>query len=175
MNCTQCGRDIEVESAFCRFCGAAVGPPPLSPRQLMRRPDEGRIAGVCAGLAEYFDTDVTVVRLVWIILSLVPGAVFGGVIAYIAAWLIIPAVAGPVPVRTTVRRLSRSRTDRQIAGVCGGLAAYFGIDSTAMRLIWAILTIMPGAIIFGVIAYLLAWFIMPDQALAALRSSPTAA
>jgi len=171
MNCARCGREIETESAFCRFCGASVGaPPPPLDRPLRRRPEDGRIGGVCAGLAEYFDTDVTLVRLAWVVLSLVPGAVIGGVIAYLAAWLIVPPAAGPAAPRAA-RRLSRSATDRHIAGVCGGLAAYFGIDSTVMRLIWVILTIMPGAIIFGVIAYLIAWFIMPDAASPPLRSS----
>jgi phage shock protein PspC (stress-responsive transcriptional regulator) len=163
MNCARCASEIESESAFCRFCGAPVGAPlpPLN-RRLVRRPDEGRLGGVCAGMAEYFDTDVTLVRLAWVILTLVPGAVLGGLIAYAAALLIIPAAAGPAPARVRGRRLTRSTTDRHIGGVCGGLAVYFGIDSTVMRLIWAILTIMPGAIVFGVVAYLIAWFIMPD-------------
>ena len=172
MTCTHCGREIEAGSAFCRFCGAATAAtfnPPYQ-RQLLRRPHEGRLGGVCAGMAEYFDTDVTLVRLAWVILALVPGAVLGGLIAYIAAWLIIPASALPAPARTTGRRLTRSATDRRIGGVCGGLATYFGVDSTVMRLIWAILTIMPGAIVFGVIAYAIAWFIMPDASSPGLSS-----
>jgi phage shock protein PspC (stress-responsive transcriptional regulator) len=165
MNCGRCGREIENESAFCRFCGAAVGAPPLpSERRLFRRPDEGRLGGVCAGMAEYFDTDVTLVRLLWVVLAIVPGAVFGGLIVYLAAWIIISPAPGAAPVRITTRRLVRSATDRQIGGVCGGLAAYLGVDSTVMRLIWVILTIIPGAIVFGIIAYLIAWFIMPDEA-----------
>lgn len=174
MNCARCGKEIEIESAFCRFCGAAVGAPvPPRQRRLVRRPDAGRLGGVCAGMAEYFETDVTLVRLAWVILTLVPGAVLGGLIAYLAAWLIIPAAAGPAVARVSGRRLTRSTTDRQIGGVCGGLAEYFGIDSNVMRLIWAILTIMPGAIVFGVVAYLIAWFIMPDAA--GLRPQASAA
>jgi phage shock protein PspC (stress-responsive transcriptional regulator) len=126
-------------------------------------------------MAEYFDTDVTFVRLAWVILTLVPGAVLGGLLAYAAAWLIIPPALGPAPARLSGRRLMRSTTDRQIGGVCGGLAAYFGIDSTVMRLIWAILTIMPGAIVFGVVAYLIAWFIMPDASSPGYRSPAPAA
>ena len=59
------------------------------------------------------------------------------------------------------RVLRRSTTDRQIAGVCGGMAEYFGVDSTAVRLLWVILSIFVGAVIGGVIAYLLAWLIIP--------------
>ena len=176
MNCARCAREIESESAFCRFCGASVGAPlPPLHGPLKRRPHEGRIAGVCAGMAEYFDTDVTLVRLAWVILALVPGAVLGGLIAYLAAWLIIPASALPAPARPGARRVTRSATDRQIAGVCGGLAAYFGVDSTVMRLVWVILTIFPGAIVLGVVVYLIAWFIMPDAASPGLRSPAHAA
>jgi phage shock protein PspC (stress-responsive transcriptional regulator) len=171
MNCGRCGREVETDSAYCRFCGAQLGtPPPIGGRRLVRRPDEGRIAGVCAGMAEYFDTDVTIVRLAWIVLAIVPGAIIGGVIAYAAAWLIMPASLVPAPPRTTSRRLVRSATDRHIAGVCGGLAAYFGIDSTVMRLTWVILTIVPGAIVFGIVVYVIAWLIMPDA-----TSHPTTA
>lgn len=172
MNCSRCGREIESESAFCRFCGAPVGAalPPPRDRRLVRRPHEGRIGGVCAGMAEYFDTDVTLVRLAWVILTLIPGAVLGGLIAYLAAWLIIPASALPTPTRAGARRVTRSAADRQIAGVCGGLAAHFGVDSTIMRLVWVILTIFPGAIVLGVVVYLIAWFIMPDAASSGLRS-----
>jgi phage shock protein C len=177
MNCTRCGRDIETDSAFCRFCGASatVPPPPVGGRRLARRPAEGRIAGVCSGLAEYFDTDVTLVRLAWVILSIVPGCLVGGVLAYVAAWLLVPPVEGPALRRPDARRLTRSTTDRQIAGVCGGLAAYFNIDSTVMRVIWAILTIWPGAIVFGVVAYLVAWFIMPDAPATGFESAPSVA
>jgi phage shock protein PspC (stress-responsive transcriptional regulator) len=164
MTCTRCGRIIEAESAFCRFCGAPVGAPaPEGSRRLVRRPDEGRLGGVCAGMAEYFGTDVTLVRFVWVILALVPGGIVGGVVAYLALWLIIPAAPGPVPVPPGTRRLVRSTTDRRIAGVCGGLAAYLGVDSTAMRVIWVILAIVPGAVVLGVLAYLVAWLVVPEE------------
>jgi len=55
----------------------------------------------------------------------------------------------------------RSATDRKIAGVCGGLAEFFGVDSTAMRLLWVVLTIIPGFIVCGVLTYLIAWLVMP--------------
>ena len=52
------------------------------------------MAGVCGGMAEYFDTDPTLVRLIWVVLSIFGGAVIGGVIAYALAWLIIPTSSG---------------------------------------------------------------------------------
>jgi phage shock protein C len=139
------------------------------PRRLYRRPSEGRLWGVCAGIAEYLDADVTVVRLAWVILSIVPGGFIGGIVAYVVAWIVMPEPddAAPAEVRA---RLIRSRTDRKIAGVCGGLADYLAIDSTVVRLVWTILTIIPGAIVLGVIAYLVAWFIIPERPLAPVAS-----
>jgi len=142
--------------------------PEAPQRRFVRLPDEGKIAGVCAGLAAYFDVDVTVVRLVWVILSIVPGVFIGGLVAYIAAWILTP-VARPQDHVLPVGRLARSETDKQIAGVCGGLAEFFGVDSTIVRLAAVILAIYPGAIIGGVVAYLIAWFIMPARPATSLQ------
>ena len=54
MTCVKCQREIEAESSYCRHCGADVRNP-ASARRLVRLPDDGRVAGVCAGLAAYFD------------------------------------------------------------------------------------------------------------------------
>jgi phage shock protein PspC (stress-responsive transcriptional regulator) len=52
-----------------------------------------KIAGVCGGIAEYLDVDATIVRLIWVALSVVPGGFVGGAIAYFLAWVIIPKPA----------------------------------------------------------------------------------
>ena len=133
-----------------------------TPKRLFRWSASGRLGGVCAGIAEYLDADVTLVRLLWIVLSIVPGGVVGGVIAYLVAWIIMPDATGPVP-DTGARRLARSRLDRKVAGVCGGLADYFNLDPTVVRVVWAILAVVPGGIVLGLVAYIVAWFIMPSQ------------
>ncbi|NLV72508.1 MAG: PspC domain-containing protein [Actinobacteria bacterium] len=56
------------------------------------------------------------------------------------------------------KRLYRSRTDRMIGGVCGGLAAYFDIDPTIIRVLWVVVTLMGGA---GILAYLILWVVVP--------------
>lgn len=56
------------------------------------------------------------------------------------------------------KRLQRSRTDRMIGGVCGGLAQYFGVDPTLVRALLVFITVMGGA---GVILYAVLWVIMP--------------
>ena len=57
------------------------------------------------------------------------------------------------------KRLYRSQTDRHVAGVCGGLAEYFNIDPTLVRLIFVVLTILSGP---GLILYIVLWIVMPD-------------
>jgi len=159
MTCPQCHKDVEVDSSYCRFCGATIldGAPP---RQLRRLPAEGKIAGVCAGIADYFDVDVTLIRLAWIALSIVPGLLLGGVLAYAVAWLLVPA-APAAHTSYSGRRLTRSVSDKMIAGVCGGLAEYLGVDATIVRAVWVVLSIYPGAIIGGGVAYLITWAVVP--------------
>ena len=131
-------------------------------RRLTRSRTEGKVAGVCAGVANYFDIDVVLVRAAWVVFSIVPGAIIGGVLAYIAAWLIIPEATDGATIPHG-RRLTRSASDAKIAGVCGGLAEYFGVDATPIRLLWVILSILCGAVIGGVIAYVIAWVIIPKR------------
>ena len=59
-----------------------------------------------------------------------------------------------------IKRLYRSRTNRQIAGVCGGIAEYFKIDPTLVRILWVILALSGGS---GVLAYVVAWLIIPEE------------
>jgi len=57
-----------------------------------------------------------------------------------------------------IKKLYRSKTDKVIAGVCGGLGDYFEIDPVLVRLLWVLLIFGYG---FGVFAYLIAWLIIP--------------
>jgi phage shock protein C len=59
-----------------------------SSKVLMRRRDGRMLAGVCAGIAEYFGWDVTLVRVIWAVVSVLTGG--AGALAYLAAWVIIP-------------------------------------------------------------------------------------
>jgi phage shock protein PspC (stress-responsive transcriptional regulator) len=138
-------------------------------------PAAGRVAGVCTGIADYLEADVTLIRLAWVVLSIVPGCLVGGFLAYLLAWAIMPESSAVPQVPAGQRRLVRSVSERKIAGVCGGLADYLGIDPTAVRLLWIVLTIFPGAIVFGLVAYVVAWFIMPDTVTSTGVVSPSAA
>jgi|tagenome__1003787_1003787.scaffolds.fasta_scaffold20350787_2 phage shock protein C len=76
------------------------------------------------------------------------------------------------PPRTdTPRRLYRSRDDKKIAGVCGGLARYLGVDPVLVRIGAVVLAAMGP----GLIAYVAAWILVPadEQAAEPSSSSPT--
>ncbi len=58
------------------------------------------------------------------------------------------------------KKLYKSSTDKQLEGVCGGIAEYFDVDSTLIRLLWVFFAVMGGG---GLIAYIIAAIIMPIQ------------
>ncbi|MEA3439144.1 MAG: PspC domain-containing protein, partial [Chloroflexota bacterium] len=58
-------------------------------KRLYRSRDERMIAGVCGGLGEYLNTDPTVIRIIFVLLAII-GVGFGGLILYLAMWLIVP-------------------------------------------------------------------------------------
>ena len=57
-------------------------------------------------------------------------------------------------------KLYRSRTNRQVAGVCGGLAERFNVDPTLMRVLFIVLAIFGGA---GIVLYIALWIVVPEQ------------
>ncbi|MFO8059591.1 MAG: PspC domain-containing protein [Bacillota bacterium] len=59
-----------------------------------------------------------------------------------------------------MKRLLRSRRERMLGGVCGGLAEYLAADPTVIRLVWVLLSLMWGA---GIMLYLAAWIIVPEE------------
>ena len=58
------------------------------------------------------------------------------------------------------KKLYKSSTDKKLAGVCGGLAEYFNIDSTLVRLGWVVFGLLGGS---GLLAYIIAALVMPDR------------
>lgn len=72
--------------------------------------------------------------------------------------------ADPEPGRDMMpkKRLTRSRDDRMIAGVCGGLAEYFEVDPTLVRIIYVVGSLLSAAFP-GTLAYIILWIVMPDE------------
>ncbi len=85
--CRGCQRDVPADASFCPACGARVAG---SPRELRRRRDLEKLAGVCAGLGDYFDLDPTLVRVVFAVATVFTG-ILPGVILYAVLALVVPA------------------------------------------------------------------------------------
>lgn len=58
------------------------------------------------------------------------------------------------------KKLYRSKTDKQVAGVCGGLAEYLKIDSSIVRIIWALIALTAGV---GVLLYIVCALVIPER------------
>ena len=59
-----------------------------------------------------------------------------------------------------MKSLTRSATDRKLAGVCGGIGEYFGVDPTMVRIGWVVFCLLGGS---GVLAYILCAILMPEE------------
>jgi phage shock protein PspC (stress-responsive transcriptional regulator) len=102
MLCPSCQKEIVDGSNFCYNCGAKInaGAPapayaaPAPPKRLMRSSRDKKIGGVCAGLADYFDLDPTIVRIVWLLAIFFAGT---GLLVYLILWIALP-LAPPVTV-----------------------------------------------------------------------------
>ncbi len=95
MQCQQCHKEIADGSKFCYNCGAQqagyTGAPGVAAapavKRLMRSSRDKKIGGVCAGLAEYFELDPTIVRVVWLLAIFFAGT---GLLVYLILWIVLP-------------------------------------------------------------------------------------
>ncbi len=179
MICPSCQKEIADNSRFCYLCGArlmAPAPAPAAyvpgtgPRRLYRSATDRKLGGVCGGIAEYFEVDPTIIRVLFF-LGLFTGF---GIVAYLVAWILIPlgpeGAPGSAPAAVG-RRLYRSARDKKIGGVCAGVADYLGIDPTIVRVVWLCFVLLGGV---GLFAYLLLWFILPLEDVQAASYSAAA-
>ncbi len=99
-------------------------------RRLTRDPENGALAGVAAGLADYFGTDPVLLRIGFVLLALFNGV---GVLVYVVCWLVIPKRAGTAPQTgpaTTPGTAARGRI------VAGTVLIVIGLVVLAERLPW---------------------------------------
>jgi len=153
-------------------------------RTLMRSHDRV-ILGVAGGMAEYLDMDKTVWRAIFLFCGIIMPPV---ILAYIIMGLVIPAAPAPVqappaydpmapkfdpltgdyapptpppgePVytRREYQRLTKSH-DKWLAGVCGGVAEYFGTDPVLVRALWLAAVFLAGT---GLLLYIILAILMP--------------
>lgn len=104
MYCNYCGKVIQEDAAVCAYCGKRVAV--VIARKRLVRPRQGRkIAGVCAGLAEYFDLDVTLVRFIWVLLLILPPS---ALLPYVIAWIVMPEEPEIVQVPATMQQVDQT-------------------------------------------------------------------
>ena len=120
--------------------------------RLHRSPDKS-IAGVCSGIAETFGIEPILVRLAFLASLFFGGS---GLLLYIILWIILPVEENHVSLPQ--KKLYRSRSERFIGGVCGGLAKYLDWDVSIIRLIFIVLILSLGS---GLLLYLLLWILIP--------------
>lgn len=101
MTCPNCQKEIADHSNFCYSCGArlvagaaGVASPAAPAKRLTRSSIDKKIAGVCGGLAEYFDIDPTLIRVLWLLLVLCGGT---GVLAYLILWIALRVAPARLP------------------------------------------------------------------------------
>jgi phage shock protein C len=70
------------------------------------------------------------------------------------------------------KKLYRSKKDVWIAGVCGGLGEYLGVDTMTIRILWLIFTVLGGS---GILIYLLCWLLIPVEPVEPIVSTAPAA
>jgi phage shock protein C len=85
--CPRCTRELPADARYCPVCGARVGG---YPRVLHRRRATQQLAGVCSGLADYFDLDPTLVRALYVVATFFSG-VLPGIVLYAILAFIVPA------------------------------------------------------------------------------------
>lgn len=91
MYCSNCGAKLDDKTNYCSDCGTAAVNVPSRHHvegRLSRSREDVKVAGVCAGFARYLGVDVTLVRILWTILTIFSIGV--GLIVYIACWIVMP-------------------------------------------------------------------------------------
>lgn len=129
-------------------------------KKLYRSQREKILGGVCGGLGIYWDVDPTLVRLLTLFIASLT-AFFPVALAYLFAWFLIPTLS-PEPRAPFFRRLYRSRSDRKIAGICGGIAQRLDLDSTFVRLAAILLGLCTGGIAFF-LTYIAGILLIPQE------------
>lgn len=129
-------------------------------KRLFRDRWDKKVAGVCGGLGHYFKIDPTIIRLFLIVICILT-AVLPVIVLYTVAWMLIPL--GPKAyMKFACKKLYRSRTNRKISGICGGIGEAFNIDPTIIRVLM-LFALFLTAIIPLLISYLLGTFIIPEN------------
>ena len=129
-------------------------------KKIYRSRYDKKISGICGGLGHYFKIDPVVIRLLVIFLCILT-AFIPVLIAYILAAFIIPLEPLNAPA-LEFRRFYRSKNNKVIAGICGGLAHLLKIDPTILRLLFIVITLITGFVPM-LVAYIIGIIIIPQR------------
>ncbi|MGE5672424.1 MAG: PspC domain-containing protein [Mycobacterium leprae] len=143
-------------------------------RELTRCRDK-RLLGVAGGMADYFEIDRTLCRVLWLV-----GGIFfpPAILAYLILGIVLPQAPAapqtpppftpepepqpeptePRPPRHTYRRMTKSR-DKWLSGVAGGIAEYFDLDPVLVRALFLLSLFLGGT---GLVAYIVLAIVMPQ-------------
>lgn len=125
------------------------------PQQLLRDQKRKILGGVCSGLGNYFNVDAVWIRLLFALLAFAYGLTL---LIYIVMWVIVPG-SYDLEEPEVGKKMFRDGERKVIGGVSGGVAAFFGIDIIAVRLLFIIFTIFFGV---GFIVYVVLWIALPE-------------
>lgn len=118
-----------------------------------------KFLGVCGGLADYLNVDPTLIRIAVTCLAIYT-AIIPALIVYVVLSFVFPQQPEGYTVVDSDKKLIKSQKNKKISGVCGGLAEYFGIDATIIRLIFALCVLFIG---FGLAIYIVCLALMPSE------------
>ena len=85
--CPYCAEEIRADAVKCRWCGSSLGVANPLTRTWYRAREGKMIAGVCAGLAEQFGISVTILRLAFVLGTVIGG---WGILVYVILWVVMP-------------------------------------------------------------------------------------
>ncbi len=127
-------------------------------KKLYTSPDK-KICGVCGGIADYFNIDPTIVRAIVASVACLT-AIIPSLIVYFIIALVMPKPPENYYqiYNNTSKRIYKSN-DKKICGVCGGIAEYCNIDSTVVRLIFALVFLLFG---YGLAVYIVCAILFPQ-------------
>ncbi len=140
---------------------APTGEKGKTTKRLYRDTRRRILGGVSAGIAHYFGIDPLWIRLLFIALFI--NVFFTGIsgvtlLAYIILWIVLPSNS-ELEEDTRIKKLFRNPDSRVLGGVAGGIASYFGIDVSVVRLIFVLSIFLGGA---GILIYIILWIITPE-------------